>query len=290
MDSERQPARRVLSDARRDQFVHEGFVKIEGAFSQETASEAREILWRATGCDPADKTTWSRPVVRLGDFAQEPFRRAVNSPVLHAAFDELVGPERWIPRESVGGFPIRFPHPDDPGDTGWHIDASFPPDQGDESSQNYFEWRVNLRSKGRALLMLFLFSDVSENDAPTRIRVGSHLRIPGLLAPAGEDGLSAMEIGTAAAGATSGMPEVAATGAAGTVYLCHPFLVHAAQPHRGEKPRFLAQPPLLPRVPFEVKPSGGNCSPVETAILLGLSAGGRVLKPSISTLFRSDLH
>jgi hypothetical protein len=32
----------------------------------------------------------------------------------------------------------------------------------------------------------------------------------------------------------------------GTVYLCHPFLVHAAQIHRGSQPRFMAQPPLLP--------------------------------------------
>lgn len=39
--------------------------------------------------------------------------------------------------------------------------------------------------------------------------------------------------------------EALATGAAGTVYLCHPFLVHAAQPHRGKEVRFLAQPPLL---------------------------------------------
>ena len=42
---------------------------------------------------------------------------------------------------------------------------------------------------------------------------------------------------------------VTATGDAGTVYLCHPFLVHAAQPHRGKHPRFLAQPPLLPEHP-----------------------------------------
>ena len=41
-----------------------------------------------------------------------------------------------------------------------------------------------------------------------------------------------------------------ATGDAGTVYLCHPFLVHAAQPHRGTLPRFMAQPPLLPRGPL----------------------------------------
>jgi hypothetical protein len=264
------PGHGVLSDAEKERFVHEGFVKLEDVFSQEAAAEAREILWRATGCDPEDKTTWDRPVVRLGDFAQEPFRRAVNSPRLLAAFDEVVGVGRWVPRESLGGFPIRFPHADDPGDTGWHIDASFPPEQGTSSPENYFEWRVNLRSKGRALLMLFLFSDVGERDAPTRIRVGSHLRVAKLLAPMGEDGLSAMEIATAAAQETCGMEEVLAMGRAGTVYLCHPFLVHAAQTHRGEWPRFLAQPPLYPRVPLELERVDGDYSLVERAILLGL--------------------
>ncbi len=260
----------VFSDAQKERFVRDGFAKLENVFSQETAAEARGILWRATGCDPQDKTTWNRPVVRLGDFAQEPFRRAVNSPLLLASFDELVGVDRWVPRESLGGFPIRFPHADDPGDTGWHIDASFPPAHGSSDPGNYLEWRVNLRSKGRALLMLFLFSDVGEEDAPTRIRVASHLRIPKLLAVAGDDGLSAMEIGIAAAQETVGMQEIAATGAAGTVYLCHPFLVHAAQPHRGEWPRFLAQPPLIPRVPFELKRIDGDYSLVERAILRGL--------------------
>ena len=38
-----------------------------------------------------------------------------------------------------------------------------------------------------------------------------------------------------------------AIGAAGTVYLCHPFLVHAAQIHRGESPRIMSQPPLAQR-------------------------------------------
>ena len=160
----------------REQFVHDGFVKLENAFPPEVAAEARALLWRSTDCDPEDKTTWTRPVIRLGDFAQEPFRQAVNTATLHAAFDELVGVGRWLPRESVGGFPIRFPHPDDPGDTGWHVDASFAPQQPGDGS--YLDWRINLRSKGRALLMLFLFSEVGEKDAPTRIRRGSHLRIP----------------------------------------------------------------------------------------------------------------
>jgi hypothetical protein len=262
----------TLNGAQREQFVRDGFVAIENAFSAEIAAEARAILWRATGFDPEDPRTWIRPVVRLGDFPQEPFRRAVNMPVLHAAFDELVGQGRWVPRHSLGGFPVRFPHPDDPGDTGWHVDASFPPEPAVSLDGSYFDWRVNLRSKGRALLMLFLFSDVGENDAPTRIRLGSHLQVARLLSGPGEEGLSMMEVSRAAAEATAGMPETIATGPAGTVYLCHPFLVHAAQAHRGVTPRFMAQPPLIPRARIELNRSDADYSLVETAIRLGLGA------------------
>jgi hypothetical protein len=269
----REMVHRVLSDAQREQFVHDGFVKLENAFPLEIAAEARAILWSATGCDPDNRKTWTRPVIRLGDFAQEPFRQAVNTAALHSAFDELVGVGRWVPRQSLGGFPIRFPHPDDPGDTGWHVDASFPPDQPVESPGSCFDWRVNLRSKGRALLMLFLLSEVGGNDAPTRIRLGSHLSVPQLLAPAGEDGLPMMDLSLAAARATEGLPEAAATGPAGTVFFCHPFLVHAAQTHHGATPRFLAQPPLYPRVPFELTRSDGDHSLVELAIRLGLADG-----------------
>ena len=60
-------------------------------------------------------------------------------------------------------------------------------------------------------------------------------------------------------------------GEAGTVYLCHPFLVHAAQPHRGTAPRFMAQPPLLPREPLSLSRPEGDYSPVEQAILEAIS-------------------
>jgi hypothetical protein len=56
---------------------------------------------------------------------------------------------------------------------------------------------------------------------------------------------------------------------AGTVYLCHPFLVHSAQPHRGTVPRFLVQPPILPAVPLDPFRVEGELSPVEAAIRLG---------------------
>ena len=172
-----------LSDAQVEQFIVDGFVRIDAAFPRAVADAARAILWRETGCDPHDPSTWARPVVRLGYHGQAPFTAAVNTPTLHRAFDQLVGHGRWRPGRDVGTFPIRFPSPAGPGDTGWHVDVSFGPDGTD-----YSQWRVNIASKGRALLMLFLLSDVSLHDAPTRIRAGSHIDIARLLAPAGEDG------------------------------------------------------------------------------------------------------
>lgn len=244
-----------------DAFVRDGFVRIDGAFPRRLADEGREFLWRETGCNPDDPASWTRPVVRLGGYAERPFREAVNTPVLHAAFDELVGAGRWERRESLGTFPIRFPSTEDPGDAGWHTDASFAGADG--------SYRLNLTSRGRALLMLFLFSDVGPEDAPTRIRVGSHLDIPPLLAPYGEAGVSFFDLAKEF-DVTAARPLAFATGEAGTVYLCHPFLVHAAQFHHGSTPRFMAQPPLLPAEPVQIERADGAYSPVEIAIRLGL--------------------
>jgi hypothetical protein len=202
------------------------------SLSTELADEGRAILWKDAGCDPTDRATWTRPGIRLGQYGRESFRNAVNTPILHGAYDELVGKGRWQPRLSLGTFPVRFPSLDDPGDTGWHVDASF---RGERSRpDDYLSWRVNVHSRGRALLMLFLSSDVTELDAPTRIAVGSHLEVAKGLEPYGEDGLSVMELAASLDPAIE-RREMLATGAAGTVYLCHPLLLHAAQRHLGKK-------------------------------------------------------
>lgn len=259
MISDAPHANRVLDTA---SFIRDGFVRIDGAFSRESADEALAILWRDTGCDPDDPRTWTRPVVRLGHYAEPPFLTAGNSARLHDAFDQLVGPGRWCSPGAIGTFPVRFPSTVDPGDAGWHIDVSFGTDNPD-----FLEWRANISSRGRALLMLFLFSDVGPDDAPTRLRAGSHHDIARQLAPAGEGGLTLRELAADGFAGSAGRDEVLATGEAGTVYLCHPFVVHTAQPHRGSKPRFMAQPPLLPREPISVHRLDGLYSPVEQAIL-----------------------
>lgn len=248
----------VLNSIQIDQFIHEGFVRIDQAFPAELAAEARNILWKDIDADPHDRSTWTKPVIRLGMYSQPPFIQSANTPILHTAFDQLVGKGRWLPCKSMGTFPVRFPSTDDPGDTGWHVDVSF----GDDP--DFMEWRANWRSKNRALLMLFLYSDVGEKDAPTKIKPGSHLDIARILKPKGEPGMSLREL-VAEFPNLPQRAEALATGAAGTVYLCHPFLVHAAQPHHGLQPRFLAQPPLLLK---DELMKGDLYSPVEEAIRL----------------------
>lgn len=243
-------------------FVRDGFVRLDDAFPADIAAQCRDILWRDTGVDPAAPATWTKPVIRLGMYAQPPFRTAANTEALTTAYDQLVGPGRWAPVGALGTFVLRFPSPADPGDTGWHVDVSF----GTEAP-DFLDWRANVTSRGRALLMLFLFTDTGEDDAPTRIRIGSHRDMARLLAPAGDDGLTLREMVAADFGAAGPREEALATGPAGTVYLCHPLLVHAAQPHRGTNPRIIAQPPLLPREPLSL----GGRSPVEQAIRAALS-------------------
>lgn len=140
-----------LSAFQIDRFIGDGFVKIEHAFARELADEARSILWKGTGCDPDDASTWTRPVVRLGMYSQELLVRAANTPVLHRALGPTCrpGPVACLPQHG---------------------------------------------------------------------------------------------------------------------YLCLPFIVHSAQPHRGMHPRFMAQPPLLPRQPVSLRRDDDDYSPVELAI------------------------
>ncbi|MFJ8110580.1 phytanoyl-CoA dioxygenase family protein [Streptomyces sp. NPDC096132] len=256
-----------MEDELVERFLEDGFVRIEGAFPPRVAADCARLLWRETGYDPDDPGTWQEPVVRVSGMTDGPFAAAANTPVLHEAFDLLVGEGRWMPRYSLGSFPLRFPHETEPDDAGWHIEGSYQPEG---ASWPY----TNLRSKDRALLMLFLFSEVTEADAPTRIRVGSHLDVPPLLEPYGETGVPGFEIAARLEEASAGRQVAYATGRPGDVYLCHPFLVHAAQPHHGTRPRFLAQPPLCPATPYELERPDGDYSPVEFAIRRGLAREG----------------
>lgn len=251
----------MLAAAEIDAFERDGFIRLEAAFPRAVAERCRARLWRELGLDPEDPSAWRRPVIRLVGAAEPPFADACDTARLRSAWDALVGAGRWSPRVGLGTIPIRFPSAIDPGDAGWHVDGSFEVNGA---------LHLNLSSRSRALLMLFLLSDVGEPDAPTRIRVGSHLLVPPVLREAGPEGLAFERVVERLPGLER-LPIALATGAAGDVFLCHPFLVHAASwPHRGRTPRFMAQPGLDPEEPLQVERADGDYSPVERAIRAGL--------------------
>ena len=255
----------VLEEPELESFIRDGYLVVRSAFPPELAEECRLAAAQQLGIDLATPLTWRRPVVR-GVPTGDCFKQAANAPRLLDAISQLIEPDAWQTRPNLGAFIVRFPSEQDPGDAGWHIDSSFQPT--DES-----RWFVNYRSKGRALLLLCLVSDVGMDDAPSRLLPGSHLEMSRLLVPAGDKGLPG-----AYAGQESKIPipesrggEAFAIGSAGDVFICHPFLVHAASwPQRGEQPRFLAQPPIAISNGLQLDGPMNRLSPVARAIRVGI--------------------
>ena len=259
----------VLTADEVDSFIADGFVAIRGAVPGDVIDACQKAIWDELGQQGVtdDPATWTAPVVRISCPEGGPFVDAGTRPAVWEACDQLIGgPDRWWRRPGVGGtLPVRFPSEGDPGDAGWHIEASYAEDGG---------MRVNYRSRARGLLALYLLTDVDEASAPTRLRPGSHLDAARVLAPAGDAGMPWLEAAQAAAAATGHLPTALATGQAGDVFLCHPFLVHAATwPHRGTRPRMVAQPAVSLHDQF---PLTAPLSPVEQVI----SAAGQSQSPA----------
>jgi hypothetical protein len=258
----------VFEEPEIERFIRDGYLVVRSAFPTELAEECRLSAAQQLGIDLASPNTWRQPVLR-GVPTGDCFKRAANAPRLLDAIGQLVEPDAWQTRPNLGAFVVRFPSEEDPGDAGWHIDSSFQP-------TNESRWFVNYRSKGRALLLLCLVSDVGMDDAPSRFQPRSHLEVSRLLVPAGDKGLPG-----AYEGQESKIPlpeskgvETFAIGSAGDVFICHPFLIHAASwPQRGEQPRFLAQPLIAVSDGLQLDGPLNRLSPVARAIRLGVSVG-----------------
>jgi len=214
-------------------FYRDGFTKIEQAAPREVADAARELLWQQLGLSPDEPESWTEPVRWAADMTGAgPFGELCRSPKLAAALDDICGVGGWQPRLVLGNVPVRFPVCPPADDRGWHIDANTPLPDG--------SWAVTGRP--HTLLLLTLLSEVGPDDAPTRIRVGSHRDVAAVLGP---DPLELAEMGRLVAEVSASRPVTYATGRPGDMYLLHPFTVHAADEHRGRTPRFMAQSPVL---------------------------------------------
>lgn len=216
-----------------EEFMSNGYVKLPQAAPRSVADAARGVLWRQLGLSPDDPAGWTEPVRWAVDLTgQGAFGDLVRSPVLAHALDLLCGAGGWLPRGALGNVPVRFPVKPPNDDRGWHIDANTPRPDG--------SWAVTGRP--HTVLVLTLLSEIGDDDAPTRIRCGSHRDVARVL---GSDAVEGAEMGHLVAAASADRPVVHATGEPGDMYLVHPFTVHAADEHRGRTPRFMAQGPVL---------------------------------------------
>jgi hypothetical protein len=254
-----------LTEREIEEFERSGFLLLRGAIPPDVVAACRADIataLREEGVDLDDRTTWSRPVVRIPTPMTEAFRAAGGQPIFASVADDLLGAGAWHRHPALAGtVPVRFPHPDDPGDAGWHVDGSY------EGADGTY-W-LNVASRDRGLLLLVLFDEVSAEDAPTELKVGSHLDVPQALQRYRAQGASVFRLVPELPATTYERPSAFATGAPGDVFVCHPFLVHRATwPHRGERPRAMAQPGVATIEPFRL--DGVDPCPVERAILAGL--------------------
>ncbi|MEN4476412.1 phytanoyl-CoA dioxygenase family protein [Mycolicibacterium cosmeticum] len=216
-----------------DAFGRDGYLRIDGTAVREAARAAQTLLWQRLGLAADRPERWTDSVVWTSDLSGAgPFHELTRPPGLSAALDAVLGAGRWVPRGSLGNIVIRFPLPSDVDDRGWHLDLNTPLPDG--------SWAVSRQP--HTVLVLTLLSEVGPDDAPTRIRVGSHRDVPAVL---GDDPLDAVTAGRRADAASAGRPIAHATGQPGDMYLLHPFTVHAADRHRGHTPRFMAQGPIM---------------------------------------------
>lgn len=216
-----------------DAFVADGYVKVERAAPRSVADAARAALWEQMRLSRDAPEDWSVPVVWASDMTGAgPFGELVRSARLSAALDRICGRGGWLPRRALGNIPVRFPVSPAHDDRGWHVDANTPLPDG--------SWAVTGRP--HTVLLLTLLSDVGVHDAPTRLRVGSHHDVAGVL---GADPVDFADMGRLVDEVSRDRFVTHATGEPGDMYVVHPFTVHAADEHRGREPRFMAQSPVM---------------------------------------------
>ena len=219
----------MLSASEVESFVADGYVAIRGAVPADAVRACREMIWSALG---QHGVTARRPGHLDGRWSDlvprgRPVRRRRDQAGPWEAFDQLIGPGRWWRRPGVGGtIPVRFPSQADPGDAGWHIEASYEA-TGTSGSTSI---------PGPAGCWCCTCSATSTTTARRpESAPGSHRDAARVLAP-GRGRRAALDRGGAngRADASAHRPTALATGEAGDVFLCHPVPVHAASwPHAG---------------------------------------------------------
>ena len=239
-----------LSAAEIDSFVTTGYVALRRAVPLDVVSEVREA---AAARVPADyEECWFLGGASVYDL---PVLVGALTPSVRDAFDSLVGEGRWH-LAARWGFPTRLPGPGGNA-VGWHIDG---------------DWFTHHLTSGEQVLSpIFLWDDVGPGDGPTLLALGSHHVVARLLGGAEPIGIPGDEIGTFFHKRLQVNETIAASGTAGDVIICHPFLAHSVNPIGPRRPRYISNIAVHGFAQLNLDPVAAELSPVESAIAMALA-------------------
>jgi ectoine hydroxylase-related dioxygenase (phytanoyl-CoA dioxygenase family) len=283
----------VLSNTQVEQFMEEGYTRLEEALPRQQALLAQSFLWERLaerGVHREDPSTWHEPMIRINETYDDPvFQKCVTSRLV-GAIEDLVGPGRYAEAAATetnwGWWPVNFSlgseRPWEVPAKGWHWDGS--------------QFRHYVDSPDQGLLLLCIFSDISHHGGGTTVAAGSHKIVARFLSqfPEGIEHRPAIEqcsrshpwLEKLTSPAQEPVEErnayfletpytdeqqttlrvVETSGQAGDIFLCHPFLYHSSSQNHSGVPRFMCNrtTPLTERM--QTQRSDGNYSPLEQSI------------------------
>lgn len=296
----------VLTKEQIDQFIEKGFVHLKGAFSREDALDAQSYLWgkveEKAGLSRDDRSTWKEDMVTIQEnYRNDSFDRC-NTTLLADAIDDLVGNDR-VKQRFVNG------ETDDlPGWGWWPVNFSVGADSSWTVPRNGWHWdgihfRHYVDAPDQGLLCLCLFSDIELRGGSTLVVEGSHRLVSKFLSQQHEgveigDGIRKFFDQHAYFSELSGRTNdnrsteeridyfmntihtaddgtelrvVETPGKAGDVFLCHPFLIHAASPNHSGNTRFMCNrtSPLKEKLQLD-REDHSEESPLERSIRIAL--------------------
>jgi hypothetical protein len=251
----------VLGSADLEAFARDGFVRVRKAFAGTDAIEMQQYMWQRLeanfGIRQDDPATWRNDISHLNKTARNRVYDGIAAPRMCGAIDQLLGPGRWTPPRSWGGFLLTFPQSGKP----WRLTRK----------RWHFDGDLARHLEPRAGLAVFtLFSKVEKQGGGTLIVSGSPTLLARMVASEGEEeraqghrphndrfkqmdpwfeelaGLKDgdgdrvrifLQEGTAIDGVSVKVIEL--TGEPGDAYLCHPLIFHAASVNTNDVPRFM---------------------------------------------------
>jgi hypothetical protein len=239
----------AFSTAEIASFARDGFVRVSDAVPLDVVAEVRAAAAARVPLGCTD--SWFLGYASVYDL---PVLVQALTPAVRDAFESLTGKGRWH-LAANWGFPTRLPGPGGPA-VGWHIDGDW--------------FTHHLPSGEQVLSPIFLWDDVGPDDGPTLLAVGSHHAVARLLNDAEPEGVPGEEIGRFVNRQLPVGETVAATGSAGDVIICHPFLAHSVNPVGPMRPRYISNVAVHGFAALNLDASTAELLPVERAIVEAL--------------------